>query len=234
MDFVVLDTDHDLKAPIILEHPFLHTAKATIHAGSAKTSFQIKDRVEKFSFNNSKLHSTKFLQEQPPTKKGRSKKEKNELQGMQKLKFEQGRLEFANMINTLRSNYDHLLASPFNTKKGDPGLPTIECTIGQQVFHNTFCHLGSGVNIMSKVTYDNLIGEPLLPTYTQLQMVDQTIWFLDKIAKDILVKIQDDYAPADFMILDMGINEEIPLILGRPFLNTTNTVIYVGSGQIHF
>jgi len=77
MDFVVLDTDHDLKAPIILEHPFLHTAKATIHAGSAKISFQIKDRVEKFSFKNSKLHSTKFLHEQPPTRKAKSKKEKN-------------------------------------------------------------------------------------------------------------------------------------------------------------
>ena len=48
------------------------------------------------------------------------------------------------------------------------------------------------------------------------------------------MKIQDDYVPADFMILDMGIDEEIPLILGRPFLNTTNAVIYVGSGQIHF
>ena len=126
VDFVVLDTDHDLKAPIILGRPFLHTTKATIHAGSAKISFQIKDRVEKFSFKNSKLHCTKFLQEQPPTRK---RKEKNQLQGTQKLKFEQGRIEFANMINTLWSNYDHLLASPFNTKKGDPGLPTIECVI---------------------------------------------------------------------------------------------------------
>jgi len=163
---VVLDASHDLKAPIILVRPFLHTAKATIHAESAKISFQIKDRVEKFSFKNSKLHSTKFLQEQPPTRK--SKKEKNQLQGTQQLKLEQGRIEFANMINTLRSNYDHLLASPFNTKKGNPGLPTIECTIRQQVLHNAFCDLGSGVNFMSKVTYDNLIGEPLLPTYTHL------------------------------------------------------------------
>ena len=68
---------------------------------------------------------------------------------------------------------------------------------------------------MSRVTYDNLIGEPLFPTYTQLQMADQTTRILDRIAKDILVKIQDDYVPADFMILDMGIDEEIPLILGR-------------------
>jgi hypothetical protein len=65
-------------------------------------------------------------------------------------------------------------------------------------------------------------------------MVDQTIQFLDGIAKDIFMKIQDDYVPADFMILDMGMDEEIPLILGRPFLNTTNTIIYVGSGQIYF
>jgi hypothetical protein len=48
------------------------------------------------------------------------------------------------------------------------------------------------------------------------------------------VKIQDDYVPVDFNILDMGANEEVPLILGRSFLCTTNAVIYVGSGQIQF
>ena len=73
------------------------------------------------------------------------------------------------MINTLRSEYDHLLASPFLTKKEDPGVPTIEYTIGQRIFHNTFCDIGSGVNIMSKVTYDYLFDdEPLFPTYMQL------------------------------------------------------------------
>jgi hypothetical protein len=54
------------------------------------------------------------------------------------------------------------------------------------------------------------------------------------IAKDVMVKIQDNYVPVDFMILDMGEEEEVPIILGRPFLNTTNATIYVGSGQIHF
>jgi hypothetical protein len=33
------------------------------------------------------------------------------------------------------------------------------------------------------------------------------------------------------MVLDMEIEEEeTPIILGRPFLNTTNAVIYIGSG----
>jgi hypothetical protein len=54
------------------------------------------------------------------------------------------------------------------------------------------------------------------------------------IAKDILVKIQDYYVPADFLVLDMLGDEDTPIILGRPFLNTTDAVIYIGSGQIHF
>jgi hypothetical protein len=37
----------------------------------------------------------------------------------------------------------------------------------------------------------------------QLQMEDQSIRFLESIVKDIMVKIQDHYASADFMILDM-------------------------------
>ena len=73
------------------------------------------------------------------------------------------------MINTLRSKYDHLLVSPYLTKKDDPGIPTIECTIRQRIFHKTFGDIGSGVNIMSKVTYEYLFGnEPLYPTYMQL------------------------------------------------------------------
>jgi hypothetical protein len=140
------------------------------------------------------------------------------------------------MINTLRSEYDHLLASPFLTKKEDPSVPMIDCTIGQRIFHNTFCDIESSVNIMFKVTYDYLFGdEPLFPTYMQLQMVDQSIRFLEGIAKYIMVRIQDHYVPADFMVLDMrDVQEDVPIIIGRPFLNTTNAIIYVGSGQVHF
>jgi hypothetical protein len=49
-----------------------------------------------------------------------------------------------------------------------------------------------------------------------------------------MVKIQDHYAPADFMVLDMGEEDNTPIILGRPFLNTTSTIIYVRYRQVHF
>ncbi|XP_021311897.1 uncharacterized protein LOC110433707 [Sorghum bicolor] len=112
-------------------------------------------------------------------------------------------------------------------------MPTITCEIRSQLFHNVFCDLGSSVNIMSKVIYENLLGCILLPTFMRLQMADQTIRFPEGVAKDILVKIQDEYAPADFVILDMGANIDVPVILGWPFLNTVNVVIYIGSSQIH-
>ena len=65
-------------------------------------------------------------------------------------------------------------------------------------------------------------------------MADQSIRFLGGIAKDVMVKIHDHFAPADFMVLDMGEEDDTPIILGKPFLNTTNTIIYVGCGQVHF
>jgi hypothetical protein len=68
----------------------------------------------------------------------------------------------------------------------------------------------------------------------QLQTADQSIRFPKGIPKYIMVQIQDHYAPADFMILDLEEEDDSPIILGRPFLNTSNTVIYIGSRQIHF
>jgi hypothetical protein len=47
-DFVVLEIGGDARAPIILGQSFLRTAKAIIHADSAKICFTIKDKKEKF------------------------------------------------------------------------------------------------------------------------------------------------------------------------------------------
>jgi hypothetical protein len=139
------------------------------------------------------------------------------------------------MIKSVNTKSDLLLAPPFLVKKDDPRVTTIECTINQKIFYNTFCDIGSGANIISKVTYEYLFGnEPLYPTYIQLQMVDQSLRWSEGIAKDVLVNIQDYYVPADFLVLDMSGDEDTSIILGRPFLNTPNTVIYIGSRQIHF
>jgi ATPase subunit of ABC transporter with duplicated ATPase domains len=52
--------------------------------------------------------------------------------------------------------------------------------------------------------------------------------------KDVMVKIRDHYIPTDFMVLDMGEEDDVHLILGRPFLNTTGAIIYIRTREIHF
>jgi len=100
VDFVVLKIGGDVRAPIILDRPFLSTAKAIIYVDSAKICFIIKDRKEKFSFKNHILQSPRHPQTpyQPEdtivtNKKNNRRRRKN--------KVKQSQEESVNMINTL-------------------------------------------------------------------------------------------------------------------------------------
>jgi hypothetical protein len=57
IDFVVVETGGDERAPIILGRPFPCITKAIIYAEHAKIVFTIKNKKEKFSFKNRMLHS---------------------------------------------------------------------------------------------------------------------------------------------------------------------------------
>ena len=109
IDFVVLEIGGDVRAPIFLGRPLLSTAKAIVYVGSAKICFTIKDRKEKFSFKNRILQSPGHPQKSYPSKETTMTKKKNNRR-RRKNKARQPQEETVNMINTLRSEYDHLLA----------------------------------------------------------------------------------------------------------------------------
>ena len=50
--------------------------------------------------------------------------------------------------------------------------------------------------------------------------------------KDVLVKVDKFTFPADFIVLDMEEDKEIPIILGRPFLATGRAMIDVQRGEL--
>jgi hypothetical protein len=52
------------------------------------------------------------------------------------------------------------------------------------------------------------------------------------IAEDIPVRIKNSFIPVDFMVLEMDVCHQIPLILGRPFLSTARATIDVVAGII--
>jgi hypothetical protein len=69
----------------------------------------------------------------------------------------------------------------------------------------------------------------LVPTFLHLQLVDQSIRRPVGITEDIPVRIRNSFMPMDFVILEMDVCSQIPLILGRLFLSTTGSTINVAA-----
>jgi hypothetical protein len=52
------------------------------------------------------------------------------------------------------------------------------------------------------------------------------------IAEDIPVRIRNSFIPMNFVVLEMDVCHQIPLILGRPFLSTARATSDVAGGII--
>ncbi|KAA3472399.1 protein kinase 2B, chloroplastic-like [Gossypium australe] len=65
-----------------------------------------------------------------------------------------------------------------------------------------------------------------------IQLANKTIRIPRGIIEDVLVKIDKFIFPVDFIVLDMDEDNNVPLILGRPFLAIAKTRIDVGTGEL--
>ena len=77
------------------------------------------------------------------------------------------------------------------------------------------------------------LGE-LKPTNITLSLADRSVKIPKGIVEDVLVKVEKFYYPVDFVVLDTepiasGPNH-VPIILGRPFLATSNAIINCRNG----
>ena len=94
--------------------------------------------------------------------------------------------------------------------------------------------LGVSVNLLPYSVYKQLgLGE-LKPTTITLSLVEKSVKIPKGIVEDVLVQVDKFYYPVDFIILDtepvaVGANY-VPIILGRPFLATSNAIINCQNG----
>ncbi|XP_004297990.1 PREDICTED: acylamino-acid-releasing enzyme-like [Fragaria vesca subsp. vesca] len=74
------------------------------------------------------------------------------------------------------------------------------------------------------------------PTRVVLQLADRSVKYPRGIVEDVLVQVDKFYFPVDFIILDTqpvsNLSDEIPVILGRPFLATCDANISCRSGMM--
>ena len=117
-------------------------------------------------------------------------------------------------------------------KLRDPGSFTIPCAIGDIEVGRALCDLGASVNLMPLSILKRLEIMEVKPTMISLQLADRSIKRPYGVVEDLLVKVDKFIFPADFVVLDMEVDEEIPLILGRPFLATGRALIDVEQGEL--
>lgn len=119
-------------------------------------------------------------------------------------------------------------------KYADPRSPTISCTIGENFTVNALLDLGASVNLLPLYIYEKLGLTDLKPSHVRLQLADRSIVLPRGIIEDVLIKVTDFYYPVDFLILDtlQTSDNTIPIILGRPFLATTNANINCRNGSM--
>ncbi|XP_027338142.1 uncharacterized protein LOC113852086 [Abrus precatorius] len=117
-------------------------------------------------------------------------------------------------------------------KLKDPGSFTISCIIGNCYFDKALCDLGVSINLMPFSVFRRLGMQEPRPTSISLQLADRSITYPRGIVEDVLVKVDKFIFSADFIVLDIEKDDEVPIILGRPFLATGRMIIDVQQGKL--
>ena len=127
-----------------------------------------------------------------------------------------------------------IIQSKTPVKYKDPRSPTISVNIGGTCIDKALLDLGASVNLLPYLVYKKLgLGE-LKPTNITLSLADRSVKIPKGIVEDVLVKVDKFYYSVDFIVLDTepvaeGTNQ-VPIILGRPFLGTSNAIINSRNG----
>ena len=135
-------------------------------------------------------------------------------------------------ISTMLANYSFKGKIP--EKLGDPGIPTIPCSIKNNYVKTAWCDLGAGVSVMPFSLYKRLDLNKFIPTEISLQMAVKTTAIPVGICEDVPVVVANVMILTDFVILDMPEDDNMSIILGRPFLNIGGAAIDCNKSKVTF
>lgn len=117
-------------------------------------------------------------------------------------------------------------------KLTNPRSFTIPCTLVGLTVYRALANLGASINLIPLDFFKKLgVGESK-PTRMSIQLVNRSTKYPTGIIKDVLVQIEDLVFYINFVLIDMSGDIEVLLILGRPFLATTNALIDVEEGNL--
>nr|XP_043630033.1 uncharacterized protein LOC122601331 [Erigeron canadensis] len=116
-------------------------------------------------------------------------------------------------------------------KLEDPGSFLITCSISTLTC-KALADLGANINLMPYSVWSKLAFGALRPTRISIRLADHSFQYPIGIAENMTVQVGHIVFLVDFVILEMEEDTKVPLILGRPFLNTADAVIWVKDREI--
>nr|GEX21795.1 hypothetical protein [Tanacetum cinerariifolium] len=108
----------------------------------------------------------------------------------------------------------------------DPGKFLIPCGFSE-LKCKALADLGASINLMPLSVWKKLGLLELISTRMTLELANRAICTPAGIARDVFVSIEKFTFLADFVIVVYESDPRVPFILGRPFLQTAHTLIYV-------
>ena len=139
-------------------------------------------------------------------------------------------------ISTMLANYTFKDGVP--KKLGDPGIPTIPCSIKKNYVKTALCDLGAGVSVMPFSLYKRLDLNKLTPTEISLQMADKSTAILIGIYEDVPVVVANVTILTDFVILEMSEDDNMLLNTAGVVIdcNKTNATFRINGNEhtVHF
>ncbi|XP_023747600.1 uncharacterized protein LOC111895767 [Lactuca sativa] len=112
-------------------------------------------------------------------------------------------------------------------KKCDSGSISIPFQFGNKLATQALTNSGATINLIPFSFFKKLILPEPRPVNMKIHLADKTIIRPRGVSEDLLIKVDRFVFPGDFVVLDMEEDPKIPIILGRPFLNTACTLIDV-------
>ena len=98
-------------------------------------------------------------------------------------------------------------------------------SIGSLFVDNALLDLGASINLIPLAKLEKISNLEIKPTKMELELADRVTKYPYGVVEDVLGKVDKFIFPMDFVIMDMKEDEEVPLILGRPFMKTTGIIV---------
>jgi hypothetical protein len=99
---------------------------------------------------------------------------------------------------------------------------------------HALCDLGASISIMPRKIYDMLGLPPLENCYFDVPLANIAKQKPLGRINDVLIMVNNNLVPVDFLVLDVECKASCPIILGRPFLRTVGAIIYMKEGTIKY